>query len=510
MLNLDVKFTGNEGLLLPWKLLKILVLFFCFLIVTPSLVQAYTAVGDNNYPPQIFINQEGTPDGYDIEVLRLIEAKNKITFKIKLMVWDEAKKEVMDGKADILIGVNKTPEREVYFDFSEPYLENRMVIFVLNDNFFIHGPEELKDRRVGVQRGDLAEEFLRKNYPAMNLYYFDNQLDALDALQKGKIDAVVGNYFTGYYWINKYGISGKIKVVGKPILTTNYCFAVKKGNKEVLAELNSGIKAIKLSGDLKKLQDEWFGENYFWQTLINRNNLFYYGKYVLGITLFLILTSWLVVIYLRYQIRKATLELRLTNEKLKKAYDETIRSFFKALEKKESKTAEHSLEVNRIAMVLGREMGLLKKELEVLNWGTLLHDIGKLGISEQILLKPGPLTSEEYEIIKKHPLIGYEMLKDIEYLRDAAKIVLYHQEKYDGSGYPFGLKGEEIPLSARICAVADALEAMIADRPYRRGRTLEEAIAEIVTNSGTQFDPAVVEVLLKIYKEKLFVKNTMG
>lgn len=488
--------------------MRILFLAFCLITLSPNLAKAYTAVGDNNYPPLVFLNQEGNPDGYDIEVLKLIEAKTKLTFTINLKLWDEAKIEVMNGKADVLIGVNKTPEREVYFDFSEPYLENHLVIFVLQNNFFIRGPGDLRDRRVGVQRGDLAEEYLKENYPAINLYYYNNQLEALEDLKKGKVDAVVGNYFTGYYWINKYGMNRQIKSIGKPLLTTSYCFAVQKGNKEVLAKLNSGIKAITLSGELKKLQDEWFGENYFWQSFLNRNNHLYYFRNILGIALFLILTAWLMVIYLRHQVHKATSELRLANEKLKKAYEDTIRAFFKALEKRESKTAQHSLEVNRIAMALGQEMGLSEKDMEVLNWGTLLHDIGKLGISDQILLKPGPLTSEEYEVIKQHPQLGYEILKDIDYLKEAAKVALYHQEKYDGSGYPFGLKGEEIPLLARICAVADALEAMIADRPYRRGRSVDEAIGEIISNAGTQFDPVVVEALLNIDRENLLAKNT--
>lgn len=132
----------------------------------------------------------------------------------------------------------------------------------------------------------------------------------------------------------------------------------------------------------------------------------------------------------------------------------------------------------------------------------MLHDIGKLGVSEQILLKPGSLTPEEYDAIKKHCHYGYDILKDIDYLNEAAEVALYHHERYDGSGYPYGLKNGEIPLLARICALADAFEAMTSDRPYRKAMTVEEAVEEIKRNKGTQFDPSVVEAFLKLNPEE--------
>ncbi len=172
----------------------------------------------------------------------------------------------------------------------------------------------------------------------------------------------------------------------------------------------------------------------------------------------------------------------------------TLLSFLKALDSRETNTAQHSLLVNKIAMSIGQNMGLSEKELLQLNWGTLLHDIGKLAISDSILLKPGPLTPEEYEAVKLHPSFGYDLLKNNDYLDAANKIILYHHERWDGDGYPYGLKGTQIPYLARICAVADAAAAMAEDRPYRKALSPAAIVAEIRRNAQTQFDPGIVAV----------------
>lgn len=188
--------------------------------------------------------------------------------------------------------------------------------------------------------------------------------------------------------------------------------------------------------------------------------------------------------------------LEAANEELAQSYDITIRAFFKALKHNESGTAEHSLRVNRIAMRLGRALGLSQEQLTHLEWGSLLHDIGKLAIPNEIILKRGGLTDREREVVRSHPQLGFEMLKDATFLGEALGVALHHQERFDGSGYPHGLSGRDIPLLARVCAVADAYEAMTADRSYRAGRSHAEALAEIRQKAGSQFDPGIVTVFL--------------
>jgi len=150
---------------------------------------------------------------------------------------------------------------------------------------------------------------------------------------------------------------------------------------------------------------------------------------------------------------------------------------------------------------IAKALGVEEEKLIHIRRGALLHDIGKLAVPDRILLKPGKLDEEEWKIMKMHPLYAQEKLSKIEYLKPALDIPLYHHERWDGSGYPFGLKGEGIPLSARIFAVVDVYDALSSDRPYRKAWTKQEAIDYIKNESGRLFDPKVVEVLLKMLEE---------
>lgn len=179
-------------------------------------------------------------------------------------------------------------------------------------------------------------------------------------------------------------------------------------------------------------------------------------------------------------------------------YEPLARSLLTTLAIWEDQTVRHSLRVNQLSLLLGKKIGLSSQELATLNLGTLLHDIGKLTLPDNLLLKKDPLTDEEFQLIRFHPQAGYQLVQDNACIDDAAHIILYHHERYDGHGYPFGLTGKDIPLLARICSVADAFDAMTADRPYKKNRSFEEAFEEVRRNSGSQFDPAVVSVFLQL------------
>ena len=178
--------------------------------------------------------------------------------------------------------------------------------------------------------------------------------------------------------------------------------------------------------------------------------------------------------------------------------NETIFSIANAVEARDKSTGRHSFRVSEYAVLIARELGFSEEEQTQIRRTGLLHDIGKIGVPDSVLNKPARLTDEEYEIMKTHTLIGGEILKDFTLIPHVDEGAKFHHERYDGTGYPIGLKGEKIPLNARIIGIADAFDAMTANRVYRKALDMDYVIAELKRCSGTQFDPGLVEIMLEL------------
>jgi HD-GYP domain-containing protein (c-di-GMP phosphodiesterase class II) len=195
-------------------------------------------------------------------------------------------------------------------------------------------------------------------------------------------------------------------------------------------------------------------------------------------------------------------KLRRANRELFNAYDSTIEGWSRALDLRDKETEGHSQRVTEMTMKLAGMAGVSEAELVHIRRGALLHDIGKMGVPDSILLKPDNLTEEEWIVMRKHPVFSFEILSPIAYLRPALDIPYCHHEKWDGSGYPRGLKGEQIPQAARLFAIVDVWDALRSDRPYRQGWTEEKAIGHIKSLSGTHFEPNTVELFIKMLSEQ--------
>ncbi|OGW44746.1 MAG: hypothetical protein A2Y66_08005, partial [Nitrospirae bacterium RBG_13_41_22] len=186
---------------------------------------------------------------------------------------------------------------------------------------------------------------------------------------------------------------------------------------------------------------------------------------------------------------------------IKKGHLDSVKVLAGAIDAKDPYTRGHSDRVRKMSMRIAMKMGFSEEKLENLVFGALLHDIGKIGIKDAVLQKPGPLTPEEYQSIQEHPLIGVKIVDGIDFLKDKIPMIRNHHEHFDGSGYPDGLIGEVIPLGARIIAVADSFDAMTSLRPHRRALPLEEVFAEMEKGKGKQFEPQILEIFLK---EKIY------
>jgi cyclic di-GMP phosphodiesterase len=215
----------------------------------------------------------------------------------------------------------------------------------------------------------------------------------------------------------------------------------------------------------------------------------------------------LVVAKQRYEnhleelVEQRTIELDKALNSLEGAYRSTLKALTAALETRDSETHGHSERVVTYSLRLGREYGLSSEEMKALEFGSLLHDIGKIGVPDSILRKPAKLTEEEWVRMREHPFHGQQILRGIEFLQGASRVVAQHHEKWDGTGYPLGLRKEEIDICARIFSVADAFDAITSDRVYRRGKPYEAASQELDDWAGRQFDPKVVEAFHRVPKE---------
>lgn len=204
---------------------------------------------------------------------------------------------------------------------------------------------------------------------------------------------------------------------------------------------------------------------------------------------------------LEFKVMEQTAQIRKTMNELSSAYDNTLTALVKALDAREKEVGSHSERVMNYTSFLGGKLGMAGRELQELAKGALLHDIGKIGISDNILLKPGQLDDGEWIEMRKHPQVGYAILSEIDFLKTPAEIILGHHERFDGTGYPKQLKGEQIPIGSRIFAVVDTLDAMTSDRPYRRALPFDLVITEIIKNRGSQFDPAIADLFLSISRK---------
>ena len=202
--------------------------------------------------------------------------------------------------------------------------------------------------------------------------------------------------------------------------------------------------------------------------------------------------------HLEAMVEERTKQLQGALEQVERSYEDTLQALGTAIDLRDDETAGHSRRVCGYSLEIASTMGVSDAQLSNIARGAYLHDIGKLGIPDGILLKPGPLTADEREVMQQHVQIGFDIVKGIPFLADAAEIILTHHERFDGCGYPRGLKKEEIPIGGKVFAVADSFDAMTTDRPYRRAGSFESARETVRRLSGSQFDPQVVDVFLSL------------
>jgi len=313
--------------------------------------------------------------------------------------------------------------------------------------------------------------------PAFHCTTASNGEKALVALQRGQFDAVISD-------LHMPGISGMELLAEVRRCYPHLAFLVTTGVDDV----DVGVKAMRCGADdylVKPLNENAVMASL--ESAIHKRQLEKQVEHYRQ--------------HLEEMVAERTAQLQGALEQVERSYEDTLQALGAAIDLRDDQTGGHSRRVCRYSLEIARAMGWPDKQLKSLARGAYLHDIGKLGIPDGILLKPGPLSEDERTLMQQHVRIGFDVVKDIPFLADAAEIVLMHHERYDGGGYLRGLKGEEILPGARIFAVADTLDAITSDRPYRRASSFESALDTIRRLSGSQFDPKVVNVFLNIHED---------
>jgi len=458
-------------------------------------VRHVVLAGDLYYPPFEF--QEGTSyRGFNVDIMRAVADVEGWELEFIPMEWKDAVVALENGEIDGIQGMITTPQFQANFDFSDPYLKQEQRIFVNSQNATIRNYVDLENALVAVQENRVSDQ-IAYDLGLNNVVKVPDQNTALKMLAENKVDAVIGDSFVSLAWEQESGQQGLVKTVGEPIKLDSYALAVQKGNTALVQEFNDGLSKITANGTYEEIQKRWFGQVVMEKQVLS-NSVIRALQIAIGLTVMIGVLFWLWNLILRRQVQKSTNELARKNVELYRLVGQVIQAFGHAVEVKDEYTRHHSDRVASWARQLAREIGLSSQECDVIFEAGLLHDIGKIGISEDILNKPERLTLEEYKKIREHPELGYSILKDIPYCMETgmAEMLRQHHERWDGSGYPDGQKGTEIKLGARILAVADAWDAMTSSRAYRPAMSTIAALQEIRHGTGIQFDPELVEPFL--------------
>lgn len=463
---------------------------------------------DPYFPPIEYTDEEGEYIGIAAEFMKIIENELGIEFQVVYCQdWEEVLQKAQNREVDMLPAAAQTPQRGNYMLFSSPYLEFPGVIICTKDSAEIKSSEQLYSKKVAIVSGYVWEDFFTLHHPQINITPVDSIIEGLRKVSSGDVDAMVGTLPVVIYYIEKEGITN-LHVTGETGYYTKLSILTRKDWPLLNSIMEKALRRIP-DKEKKEILKKWIS--------IERQPIFEREIFWI-ILIFIILLSATVlsIIFalngiLKKQVEQKTKELKedivhriKAEERLKKTMNATIDTMSRIIEAKDPYTSGHQQRVCQLAICIAQEMGLPEDKVEGIRIASLIHDIGKIGIPTEILSKPTLLSDIEFSLIKGHPQMGYDIVKYIEFSYPVAQVVLQHHEKINGSGYPQGLKGEDILLEAKIIGVADVVEAMSSHRPYRPALGIDAALEEISQNKGILYEAKVVEVCLKLFQVKGF------
>lgn len=505
-----------------WNLKKYLVLAICmilfyFVLIAPPVLAGeplILKVGVYENPPKIFTDDKGNASGFWPDIIRYISLQEGWQIEWIWCIWSQCLEKLESNEIDIMLDVSFTEPRSKKYAFSQEIVLVSWTRIYARKGANIETFLDLEGKKIGVLAGSVnftgpeGIKELTKNFDLdCTFVEMNNYTEVFEALGKGKIDAGVTNKDFG----NKYEKDFDIKRTPIIFRPSHIQFAFPKDSSltpHLLERIDYHMKELKKNKDSTYYQslEKWLEEKIGEKEVIPAW-VYYVLMGIGGIVLLLFGGNFI----LRTQVRSKTKELRQeiierkqAEEKLKKSLEASIETMSRIIEVKDPYTAGHQQRVSRLASTIAKELNLSPDKIEGIRIACLIHDIGKIGVPTEILSKATTLSDIEVSLIKEHSRIGYDILKAIDFSYPVANIVLQHHEKINGSGYPGGLKGDEILLEAKIICVADVVEAMCSHRPYRPALGIDKALEEISQNRGILYDSEIVDICIKLFKEKGF------
>nr|WP_307775099.1 transporter substrate-binding domain-containing protein [uncultured Cetobacterium sp.] len=438
---------------------------------------------EKSYYP-LYYTEDNVEKGIAQEYMTSIQSILNVNFE-----YEHFNKNMNLQDYDIVMSSIVTEDREKDVAHTNPYYSFYPALFNRKQEGFVGNIIEIKDKKIGVVNSYYYLEYLKKYIPEKNLVYVSSLDEALRKVAQGTIDYGIGDYKTITNKIYNGEYEEALKVAG--ILDKKYQVSIGVNpNEKVLYEALKDISASFLNENMSK--------GIYW----SRNN---YENKDYKRLVFVSLMMLIISAYFLYKSKK--------NVREKEKYQDLMMSLVGALETanlyNDMETGNHIKRLNLYSELLASKLGCAKNFCQEIGTVASLHDVGKIGIDHSILKKPGKLTDEEFEIMKTHSEIGYDIIKRSGISDMGAKIARYHHERWDGKGYPIGISGERIPLEARIVAVVDVYDALRQKRVYKDGMNHEEAMKIIKAGKGTQFDPEIVDifVLNEFMFERIFTVN---
>jgi putative nucleotidyltransferase with HDIG domain len=478
-------------------------LIFFILIFSCYLYADTLKVGIYQNAPKIFIDDNKQPSGFFPELLNEIAKEQNWNLEYIECKWEDCLLMIENNQLDIMPDVAYSKTREERFDFSKEIVLSNWSEIYINKKSKINSVLDLTNKKVAILKNSIQYEFIKDTIELFDVHpifvLVNDFEESLILLEKGEVEATIVNNFYGKFYAQKYNIVKTDILLSPSALKIAYSKQIPSFVKDSIDEK---LKIYKndTSSIYFTLKNKWLVTQE--QRLLPEWMIY---AFIIGIVIILILSS--LVAFFRYmvgikanEIEKQTLENHRLAQEQAKDYKNVLLALVKVIEQRDSYTAGHSQRVADYSKILAKDLGIDESNCDILYEAGILHDIGKVAIPDVILLKPESLTDKEYQLIKEHVNVGIDILERVPRFKKLANIIKYHHEKYDGSGYPYGLKGDEIPMLSHIMILADAFDAMTTSRIYRHKRSLDFALQELEKLKYIQFHPKVVQSALKVFK----------